>query len=83
MQRRWIEWPAFERDAKRMLNYLLDVGIVPFIDQRDEGTIRFTVKEPAMRFLEQVRDVLIVSMIASFIWFGVYVVVLDAALGAA
>ena len=24
----WIEWPAFERDAKRMLNYLLDVGIV-------------------------------------------------------
>ena len=42
----WIEWPAFERDAKRMLNYLLDVGIVPFIDQRDEGSIRFTVREP-------------------------------------
>ena len=42
----WIEWPAFERDAKRMLNYLLDVGIVPYIDQRDEGSIRFTVKEP-------------------------------------
>ena len=42
----WIEWPAFERDAKRMLNYLLDVGIVPLIDQRDEGAIRFTVKEP-------------------------------------
>ena len=42
----WIEWPAFERDAKRMLNYLLDVGIVPLIDQRDEGSIRFTVKEP-------------------------------------
>ena len=42
----WIEWSASERDAKRMLNYLLDVGIVPFIDQCDEGTIRFTVKEP-------------------------------------
>lgn len=42
----WIEWPTFERDAKRMLNHLLDVGIVPFIDQRDEGSIRFTVKEP-------------------------------------
>ena len=42
----WIEWPAFERDAKRMLNYLLDVGIVPLIDQRDEGSIRFTVREP-------------------------------------
>ena len=41
-----IEWPAFEREAKRMLNYLLDVGIVPNIDQRDEGSIRFTVKEP-------------------------------------
>ena len=41
----WIEWPAFERDAKRMLNYLLDVGIVPLIDQRDEGSIRFTVRE--------------------------------------
>ena len=27
-----------------------------------------------MRFLEQMRDVLIVSMIASFIWFAVYVV---------
>tara|TARA_Y100001968_G_C19101224_1_gene592630 strand:+ start:452 stop:562 length:111 start_codon:yes stop_codon:yes gene_type:complete len=36
-----------------------------------------------MRFLEQVRDVLIVSMIASFIWFAVYVVLLDAVLGAA
>ena len=36
-----------------------------------------------MRFLEQVRDVLIVSMIASFIWFAVYAVLLDAALGAA
>ena len=34
-----------------------------------------------MRFLEQVRDVLIVSMIASLIWFAVYVVVLNAALG--
>ena len=34
-----------------------------------------------MRFLEQVRDVLIVSMIASFIWFAVDVVVLDVALG--
>jgi hypothetical protein len=34
-----------------------------------------------MRFLEQVRDVLIVSLIASFVWFAVYVVVLDAALG--
>ena len=29
-----------------------------------------------MRFLEQVRDVLIVSMIASFIWFA-FVAVLD------
>ena len=36
-----------------------------------------------MRFLEQMRDVLIVSMIASFIWFAVYVVFLDAALRAA
>ena len=34
-----------------------------------------------MRFLEQVRDVLIVSLIASFIWFAVYVAILDAALG--
>ncbi len=34
-----------------------------------------------MRFLDYVRDVLIVSLIASFIWFAVYVVVLDAALG--
>ena len=34
-----------------------------------------------MRFLEQVRDVLIVSMIASFIWFAVYVAILDLALG--
>ena len=34
-----------------------------------------------MQFLEQVRDVLIVSMIASFIWFAVYVVVLDLAMG--
>ena len=42
----WSEWPAFEREAKRMLNYLLDVGIVPLIDQRDEGSIRFTVREP-------------------------------------
>ena len=33
-----------------------------------------------MRFLEQVRDVLIVSLIASFIWFAAYVVVLDVAL---
>ena len=32
-------------------------------------------------FFEQVRDVLIVSLIASFIWFAVYVAVLDAALG--
>ncbi len=42
----WIEWSAFERLAEQMLNYLLDVGIVPLIDQRDEGAIRFTVKEP-------------------------------------
>ena len=34
-----------------------------------------------MRFLEQMRDVLIVSMIASFIWFAVYIVVLDVAYG--
>ena len=34
-----------------------------------------------MRFLEQVRDVLIVSMIASFIWFAVYVAILDLAFG--
>ena len=26
-----------------------------------------------MRFFEQVRDVLIVSLVASFIWFAVYV----------
>ena len=32
-------------------------------------------------FFEQVRDVLIVSLIASFIWFAIYVAVLDAALG--
>ena len=44
--RRLIEWSASERNAKRMLNYLLDVGIVPSIDQCDEGTIRFTIKEP-------------------------------------
>ena len=30
-----------------------------------------------MRFLEQVRDVLIVSLVASFIWFAVYVAVLE------
>ena len=34
-----------------------------------------------MQFLDYVRDVLIVSLIASFIWFAVYVVVLDVALG--
>ena len=34
-----------------------------------------------MRFLDYVRDVLLVSLIASFIWLAVYVVVLDAALG--
>ena len=33
-----------------------------------------------MRFLDYVIDVLIVSLIASFIWFAVYVVVLNAAL---
>ena len=34
-----------------------------------------------MQFLEQVRDVLIVSMIASFVWFAIYVAILDVALG--
>ena len=34
-----------------------------------------------MRFLDYVRDVLIVSLIASFIWFAVYVSVVDVALG--
>ena len=34
-----------------------------------------------MRFLEQMRDVLIVSMIASFVWFAIYVAILDVALG--
>ena len=34
-----------------------------------------------MRFLDYVRDVLIVSLIASFIWFAIYVAVLDVALG--
>ena len=34
-----------------------------------------------MRFLDYVRDVLIVSLIGSSIWFAVYVVVLYAALG--
>ena len=34
-----------------------------------------------MRFLDYVIDVLIVSLIASFIWFAVYVAVLDVALG--
>lgn len=33
-----------------------------------------------MRFLEKTRDVLIVSLIASLIWFAVYVAILDAAL---
>ena len=33
-----------------------------------------------MRFLVQVRHVLIVSLDASFIWFAVYVAVLNAAL---
>ena len=42
----WIKWPAFERDAKRMLNHLLDVGKVTSIDQRGEAKIRFIVKEP-------------------------------------
>ena len=37
----------------------------------------------AMRFLEQVRDVLIVSLVASFIWFAVYLVTPNAALGEA
>ena len=63
-----------------MLNHLLDVGKVPFIKQRDGGAIRIIVKEPGNAFLEQVRDVLIVSLIASFIWFAVYVVVLNTAL---
>ena len=43
----WIEWPSMERDTRQMLSHLLDVGKVPFIDQRDEGVIKFTVKEPA------------------------------------
>ena len=42
----WIEWPAFEHDAKRMLNHLLDLKKLPFIDQRGEAAIRFSVKEP-------------------------------------
>ena len=36
-----------------------------------------------MRFLVQVRDVLIVSLVASFIWFAVYLVTPNAALGEA
>ena len=33
-----------------------------------------------MRFLEKTRDVLIVSLIASLIWFAIYVAILDATL---
>ncbi len=33
-----------------------------------------------MRFLEKVRDVLIVSLVASFFWLALYLAVFDAAL---
>ena len=42
----WIEWPSMERDTRQMLNHLLDVGKVPFIEQRDDGAVRIIVKEP-------------------------------------
>ena len=35
-----------ERDTRQMLSHLLDVGKVPFIDQRNDGAIRIIVKEP-------------------------------------
>ena len=34
-----------ERDTRQMLSHLLDVGKVPFIDQRNDGAIRIIVKE--------------------------------------
>jgi hypothetical protein len=34
-----------------------------------------------MRFLEKMRDVLIISLITSFFWLALYVSVLDSALG--
>jgi len=33
-----------------------------------------------VRFLEKTRDILIVSLIASLIWFAIYVAILDATL---
>ena len=33
-----------------------------------------------MKFLEKIRDVLIVSLVASFFWLALYVAVLDAAI---
>jgi len=33
-----------------------------------------------VRFLEKTRDILIVSLIASLVWFAIYVAILDAAL---
>ena len=41
----WIEWPSMERDTRQMLSHLLDVGKVPFIEQRNDGAIRIIVKE--------------------------------------
>ena len=46
----WIEWPSMERDTRKMLSHLLDVGKVPFIEQRNDGAIRIIVKEPGNAF---------------------------------
>ena len=40
----WIGWPSMERDTRQMLGHLLDVGKVPFIEQRDGDVVRIIVK---------------------------------------
>ena len=40
----WIGWPSMERDTRQMLRHLLDVGKVPFIEQRDDDVIRIILK---------------------------------------
>ena len=46
----WIEWPSMERDTRQILSHLLDVGKVPFIEQRNDAGIRIIVKEPGNAF---------------------------------
>ena len=76
----WIEWPSMGRDTRQMLSHLLDVEKVRFIGQRNDGAIRIIVKEPGNAFPGAGARRLIVSLVASFIWFAVDVAILNAAL---